>query len=412
MEKALRKYLERHAEPESRFAPRIRDSFDHVLILPAYGEGENLFKTLHSVPLASKALVILVLNATESSPEWVHAQNREVLGRIRKNFKEEAKIEASPLSVFQIPTGTLLLVNRAVPGFFLPEKEGVGLARKIGSDLALALHAEGKIRSPWIHSTDADATLPPDYFRRSEGVEDEEITALLYPYRHETESFQDLAEAMRIYDAFLRYYVAALAWAGSPYAFPTIGSTLAVRASSYAEVGGFPKRQAGEDFHLLNKLAKIGKVIPLEGDSLRIQARLSERTPFGTGQALRKILEEKKKGGFYPFYHPEIFSYLKKWLAVLEQFAVGLGQEDLSALLKSSFPEEEDAVWKVLRQMEAFPAFGEAASRSSDAQTLKRHLHTWFDAFRTLKFVHGLRDACFPSVSEEEALSKAPWGIP
>ncbi len=34
------------------------------------------------------------------------------------------------------------------------------------------------------------------------------------------------------------------------------GSSLGVLAPAYAEVRGFPRRQAGEDFYLLDKLAK------------------------------------------------------------------------------------------------------------------------------------------------------------
>ena len=63
----------------------------------------------------------------------------------------------------------------------------------------------------------------------------------------------------------LRYYVAGMKYARSHLThFHTIGSTMAVRASYYAKVRGFPKREAGEDFYLLNKLAKVGTVLELE----------------------------------------------------------------------------------------------------------------------------------------------------
>jgi hypothetical protein len=40
-----------------------------------------------------------------------------------------------------------------------------------------------------------------------------------------------------------------------------------------------------------------------------------------------------------------------------------------------------------------------------------RHLHTWFDAFRTLKLVHLLRDDGLPSLSCREALRLAPFDL-
>jgi hypothetical protein len=39
----------------------------------------------------------------------------------------------------------------------LPHKEGVGLARKIGCDIALSLYERGTLKSRWLHTTDADA---------------------------------------------------------------------------------------------------------------------------------------------------------------------------------------------------------------------------------------------------------------
>ena len=49
----------------------------------------------------------------------------------------------------------------------------------------------------------------------------------------------DAAEeaAIRAYEAYLARYVEALRAAGSPYAFQTVGSALAARASAYAACG-------------------------------------------------------------------------------------------------------------------------------------------------------------------------------
>jgi hypothetical protein len=62
-----------------------------------------------------------------------------------------------------------------------------------------------------------------------------------------------------------------------------------------------------------------------------------------------------------------------------------------------------------LERLGAFPAMREAIERSGDAPTMLRHFHTWFDAFRTLKLVHALRDGGLPSLPWREALAEAPF---
>jgi hypothetical protein len=43
---------------------------------------------------------------------------------------------------------------------------------------------------------------------------------------------------------------------------------------------------------------------------------------------------------------------------------------------------------------------------------LRRRLHTWFDALRTLRFLHALRDAGIPDVALNQALASAPFCSP
>ena len=57
----------------------------------------------------------------------------------------------------------VIVVDRVSARWRLNPKQGVGLARKIGTDLALALIAQDRVRSPWILQTDADVALPPSY---------------------------------------------------------------------------------------------------------------------------------------------------------------------------------------------------------------------------------------------------------
>ncbi len=170
MKDAVAQYLERHAEPEAVLAAQLPGSFGHALVIPAYGERESLFHLLGSIPAGpgGQVLVVLVLNARADSATAVHEANEEVRGRLEKELPAPAGLSAEPPArAFPIPGGTLLLVDRAVAGRFLPEGQGVGLARKIGNDIVLALRAAGRLESPWIHNTDADTVLPPDYFEQT-----------------------------------------------------------------------------------------------------------------------------------------------------------------------------------------------------------------------------------------------------
>src|SRR4029453_17325557 len=151
---------------------------------------------------------------------------------------------APPISVLAYPNGGMVLVDRAAPGHFLPEGQGVGLARKIGNDIALRLHAAGRLSSPWLHNTDADTILPNDYFDQTRPLAPDGNAAALYFFEHRFSEDAALALAARLYEISLRYYTLGLAWAGSPYAYQAMGSCLAVRPDAYASVHGFPRRNA------------------------------------------------------------------------------------------------------------------------------------------------------------------------
>ena len=90
-----------------------------------------------------------------------------------------------------------------------------------------------------------------------------------------------LNNAIQYYGHYLNNHVDNLKCIGSPYAFHTIGSTIAINADFYASTR-LSKLAAGEDFYILNKLAKIGEIKTL-GAPIILSGRISNRTPFGTG---------------------------------------------------------------------------------------------------------------------------------
>src|SRR4051812_36828159 len=92
----LKQYLSRHAEPEAAAADALDGSFGHVLIVPAYGEGESLFATLGSVREGPRGptLIVVVLNARQDSPRSIHEANAEARERLRSAAKGTATISA------------------------------------------------------------------------------------------------------------------------------------------------------------------------------------------------------------------------------------------------------------------------------------------------------------------------------
>ncbi|MGH9318224.1 MAG: glycosyltransferase family 2 protein [Thermoanaerobaculia bacterium] len=414
MNKALTKYLTRYAEPEAALAAGLPGTFGHALVVPAYGEEESLFRLLDSVPEGPRGevLITVVLNARKASPDRVHEANQTARRRLAVSLPAPLDLSGEPpIQAYPVSRGKLLVIDRAVPGHFLPEGQGVGLARKIGNDTVLALFAAGRLQSPWLHNTDADTLLPRDYFGQLQGLDPDGVGSTIYFFDHDFDSDPTLAEAGRLYEISLRYYVLGLAWAGSPFAYQSMGSCLAVPAQAYAEVRGFPKKNAAEDFYVLNKLAKVGAILRLAGAPLRLEGRPSDRVPFGTGRALRNLVA--KRGGLASFrlYHPLVFAHLAGWLRVLAGMARSGGDAEklLAELPRANAYFRVDLLRESLERIGAMSAVREAIGRSRDEGTLLRHLHNWFDAFRTLKLVHALRDGGIRSLPWREALAEAPF---
>jgi len=411
----IAQYLARHAEPETADAERLAGSFGHALVIPAYGERESLFNLLGSVPGGPRGpvLIILVLNARADSPPAVHEANEEVRRRLERELPAAAGSPAElPARAYSIRAGgTLLLVDRALTDRYLPEGQGVGLARKIGNDLVLALRAGGRVASPWIHNTDADTILPNDYFEQTAVLDHDGTGAAIYSFEHRFDPDPAQAEAARLYEISLRYNVLGLAWAGSPYAYHSMGSCLAIPAQAYAEVRGFPKRNALEDFHALNKLAKVGRILRLAGQPLLLEGRISERVPISTGKAIAGLVSRRGALTGFRLYHPAVYAHLAAWLRVLAAIARSGGNatEAITELPSDNPFFRTDVLRETLDHMGAFPAIQDAIARSSDEETLLRHLHTWFDALKTVQLLHALRDGGLPSVGYLQALAEAPF---
>ena len=393
--KAISKYLSTYAHTSARVGAALNGHYVASLVIPAYGESETLDKTIESIPTLDHGAVlgVLVVNQRPNSPPSIAKTNRATIARLRERYSPRTTL-ADGIDRQPTAFGDLIVLNVT-----LPEHEGVGLARKIGTDFALAAWSKGSLRSPWIHGTDADVVLPNDYFTAINDA----APAVVHRFRHQS-TLPHSTQYVRLYDLWLRLHVCGLRFAGSPYAFHTIGSTITVRADSYAAVRGFPRRTAAEDFYLLNKLAKLGDVQQAPSSPIQIMGRPSNRVAFGTGKAISDMLAFGYEAA-PRFYHPITYRYLKCLLDAFDcstttaHFCVytlqrRLADEGLDARIMND----------VLNALELPRAIRHRLKSSTNPAVRRRAVHGWFDALKTLKFIHALRDRGLENMHAHDAL--------
>lgn len=410
----ITKYLECYAEPEASVGTQLSHNADHVLVIPAHNESSDLLTRLRpaldqAANRGRRTLVIVIINARDSDSSAVHNQNNSLLERLKTSSqKPPIKLRDSedlPCWYSSNNGFDLIAVDRTSEGHRFSPHDGVGLARKIGCDIALSAINAKLNTSSLIHTTDCDVTLPTDYFDQNLS---QESAALLYRFRHVASGKRTLDEAHAKYEIFLRYYVLGLKYAGSPYGFHTIGSCIAIDPISYARVRGIPKREAGEDFYLLNKLAKVGGITQANSNPIDIYARHSLRVPFGTGRATYDLCHNPNP---YHIYNPKIFDVLKAWLtaaSVLEDSESSRAYLDIFDRACKLIPQgDHSRLSAALERLGAPHAIHEIAQQTKAQSVRRKWFSDWFDAFRTLKFVHLLRDSGLKNLAWQDAVSNA-----
>lgn len=396
-------YLERYAAQDAVLAQALSETFDFAVVVPLLGEAKlawPLFESLSQAAAHSNAhaLAVVLVNATDAHPEWAHRANEVTLLTLIEEAEKLNHVRPAWRRRWS-QTLTLLVVDRASEAWRLPPRSGVGDARKIGCDIALALYARGLIRHAVLSTTDADARVAPDYFEWPT----KQVSAICHPFRHEVEHGESLA--LLLYEISLRYYVLGLRGAGSPYAFHTIGSTMSFRAEAYAAVRGFPRREAAEDFYLLDKLAKLGGVAT-GGGQVNLVARPSARVPFGTGRSMQTIDEALAKGEVYRLYDPTCFTALQVWLEAARRFVDHGDSDRTRAEVGAGF---EPALTRALDRQKVWEVLATAWRTRKSAADRWRHITTAYDGLKHLQLVHALRDDGYPKLPWREALAKAGY---
>jgi glycosyltransferase involved in cell wall biosynthesis len=355
-------------------APETFMPFDLAIVVPCYNEPE-IGQTIHSLFKSDsegiETAVVVVVNSTTNSPQTVIDQNQNTVSELNLLAKESV-------------AGKQLFVLDA--GSFPSKHGGVGWARKIGMDWAVAQYNHFGCNEGIIVSLDADSLVEKNYLAAIcsyFNANPKKIAATIFFEHHFSISCQ-LAEiegqAVIMYELYMRYYRNALLQTGFPHAMYTVGSCFAVKADAYIAQGGMNRRKAGEDFYFLHKLSMLGEIGEINTTTVYPSARMSDRVPFGTGPAIRNYCEgDRSIETTYPL---EAFLKLKPFFArVPEFYALGreITDEDLSS---------DHTFLLFVKDKNLTSEIQELKVNCSNSTIFKKRFHHLFNAFMVLKWLN------------------------
>lgn len=324
-------FAQRYLNQQQHLSTLATSSFDMAVVIPCFNE-PYLHQTLECLMLCSKpqtrVLVLVVVNSPEHALPEALQQNAQSLQWMRL---VKAKLpDWMQLETIEVPN--------------IPRKlAGAGWARKLGMDAVLHGFAQQNKPRGIIVSLDADCTVEPTYLVEIERffAQNPSIETATIAFEHpidELPPHSELTEAMTHYELYMRYYRQTLRYTGFPHAFHSIGSCMAVAAHAYALQGGMNRKQAGEDFYFLHKMAQLGPIGEIKTTKVYPGIRVSDRVPYGTGPALAQWLQgNTKHRSTYPL---SWFEPLKHWFSQLnclyERPFQTSGSELLDAFLREN----------------------------------------------------------------------------
>lgn len=374
--------------------PDFPDTVSLVVILPVFDD-PDVFRTLDSLNAcdrlpASVGVIIVVNYAEDCIPE----------------VKERNRLLAQELETYAAGRPHAGIYYTIIRAFDRPVRSaGVGAARKIAMDAAAFWFYRSGKPDGIIASLDADTSVKENYFSAlTEAFAGKTRAGVALAYRHiwEPDCPPEQISAICKYELYLRYYRMCLAFIGHPYAYTCLGSAFAVRAFDYAAEGGMNKRQAGEDFYFIQKLITTGRFARLNTTCVYPSARLSARTPFGTGQAVKQILQEK---GEYVTYCFEAFRILKLFLSKTEQW-FRMSRKELDDFMAC----QPEGLKEFLEEANFKGIVREVNANSASVEQFKKRFFDSFNAFRILKYLNYVHSCVFvrqPVESEARKLAGA-----
>lgn len=358
-----------------------------IAVIPVFDD-EDIFDALHSLcrcKLSSfSAGVLIVVNYAENCREEVKQRNRELADRIEEycRCRKDCGLFFQLIRAFEVPA----------------RLSGVGWARKLGMDAAALYFYKENQADGIIASLDADTRVEENYLRALKDFFTlHPVAGVAIAYAHRLEEVgPDNRNAMIRYELYLRYYNLALRLIGHPYAYTCLGSAFAVRAVDYAAQGGMNKRQAGEDFYFLQKLIASGRFAHLTETRVFPSARISQRTPFGTGPAVLRIIRE---GGKFLTYHPGAFHLLQSFFGLLDTLYRAAEEE-----VRCCMNRQPEPLRRFLESFD-FPAMvAEVNGNIASPALFRKRFFDRFNAFQVLKYLNFVHESYFEKMEIAKAV--------
>jgi hypothetical protein len=381
------RYLREHSL-YPQFISSKPDSFlEMIVVIPSYNE-EQLIASLNSLAISAQTSrgveVIVVINGREDDNDDIKKRNLQSYQRALEFSKSNQQSGIDFYIIYLPDLGAKL--------------SGVGAARKIGLDEALRrFHAIEKPEGIMI-SFDADSLCKPNYFNEiKKHFSQKSIAGASIYFEHDIDNPKwghAQKKAIIEYELHLRLYINFQRYCSFPFAYYTVGSSMAVTASYYDKLWGMNKRKAGEDFYFLQKFIKQGNFLEINSTAVIPSSRPSDRVPFGTGRAVGEIL---KTGKSKKTYNPKSFFLLNKFLAIIESLFTCSGDQ-----IRSIIENLPIQLSNYLFSIDAEQKIKEIKENTSNYKSYVNRFYHWFDAFALMKYLHYMRGS-YPDVSIKEA---------
>ncbi len=292
-------------------------------------------------------------------------------------------------------------------------KGGVGWARKLVMDeAARRLDQEGILVC-----LDGDCTVSGNYLQvlYDYFIGQTSCDAASIHFEHKLDlPDKRVKEAIAQYELHLRYLVAALRWAGHPFAFHTIGSSMAVRRKAYLLQGGMNTRQAGEDFYFLQKFIEIESLHEIKDTTVYPSSRISGRVPFGTGRAMQSLLQAP---GEWMTTDIEVFRLIKPLLAGVDRIRQ-IFKEDQRAVTLDLLSEAlglHEWVIRFLDHIGFVEQCREISAQTTNTAAFRRRFFRYFNSFMMIRYMHFISQHYIPQsgiTKSANAMLSALNGLP
>ncbi len=382
------------------FNPKIEatpsDKLGLIVVIPSYNE-PNLDKSLESIlkcrlPNCSVEVITVINYPFGALPEVIENASdcAEIVNRIN-NQSSNQNLRFYSILASELPI----------------KQAGVGLARKIGMDEAAYRLFSVNNPKGIITCYDADSDCMENYLVELEKlwIDYPKTNACSIRYEHPIcgdEFDANIYKGITQYELHLRYYNQACRFIKFPFAYHTIGSSMACCAESYVKFGGMNRHKAGEDFYFLQKIIPHGNFAELNSTCVFPSPRPSYRVPFGTGRAMLKYQESLEES---------ILTYnFNVWLTLTPlfngvDFIFSTENDALSSWVNSLHP----ALNQFLTNYNFTSKVLEIQANTSSLESFRKRFFFWFDAFILLKYLNYAHESHFqrkPVEGESITLAK------